>query len=106
MSKDYEEFIENNMTKGSVKLNEDLQVTIDVSMYPNKEDFIPPIKGFIKTINTYSNLKITTFPTSTVVQGEYHHAMNSVKETISVCQKEFDNAVYVIKVIPNYKALD
>ena len=106
MSKDYEEFIENNMTKGSVKLNEDLQVTIDVSMYPNKEDFIPPIKGFIKTINTYSDLKITTFPTSTVVQGEYHHAMNSVKETISVCQKEFDNAVYVIKVIPNYKALD
>ena len=106
MSKDYEEFIENNMTKGSVKLNEDLQVTIDVSMYPNKEDFIPPIKGFIKTINTYSDLKITTFPTSTVVQGEYHHAMNSVKETISVCQKEFDNAVYVMKVIPNYKALD
>ena len=106
MSKDYEEFIENNMTKGSVKLNENLQVTIDVSMYPNKENFIPPIKGFIKTINTYSNLKIITFPTSTVVQGEYHHAMNSVKETISVCQKEFDNAVYVMKVIPNYEALD
>ena len=74
MSKDYEEFIENNIAKGSAKLNEDLQVTIDVSMYPNKEDFIPPIKGFIKTINTYSNLKIITFPTSTVVQGEYHHA--------------------------------
>ena len=106
MSKDYEEFIENNIAKGSAKLNEDLQVTIDVSMYPNKEDFIPPIKGFIKTINTYSNLKIITFPTSTVVQGEYHHAMNSVKETISVCQKKFDNAVYVMKVIPNYKALD
>ena len=106
MSKDYEEFIENNIAKDSAKLNEDLQVTIDVSMYPNKENFIPPIKGFIKTINTYSDLKITTFPTSTVVQGEYHHAMNSVKETISVCQKEFDNAVYVMKVIPNYKALD
>jgi uncharacterized protein YqgV (UPF0045/DUF77 family) len=106
MSKDYEEFIENNIAKGSAKLNEDLQVTIDVSMYPNKEDFIPPIKGFIKTINTYSNLKITTFPTSTVVQGEYHHAMNSVKETILVCQQKFNNAVYVMKVIPNYKALD
>ena len=106
MSKDYEEFIENNIAKDSAKLNEDLQVTIDVSMYPNKEDFIPPIKGFIRAINTYSNLKITTFPTSTVIQGEYHHAMNSVKETISVCQKEFNNAVYVMKVIPNYKALD
>ena len=106
MSKDYEEFIENNTVKASSESNEEIQVTIDISMYPNKENFIPPIKGFIKTINTYNNLKITTFPTSTVVQGEYHHAMNSVKETILVCQQEFNNAVYVMKVIPNYKALD
>ena len=106
MSKDYEDFIENSIAKSADLLNEEMQVTIDVSMYPTKEDFIPPIKGFIKTINTYSNLKITTFPTSTVVQGEYHHAMNSVKETILVCQQEFNNAVYVMKVIPGYKALD
>ena len=106
MSKDYEEFIERSVAKSVDLVNEEMQVTIDVSMYPNKQDFIPPIKGFIKTINTYSNLKITTFPTSTVVQGEYHHAMNSVKETILVCQQEFNNAVYVMKVIPNYKALD
>ena len=106
MSKDYEDFMEKGLHEKFDEANEDLQVTIDISMYPNKEDFIPPIKGFIKTINTYNNLKITTFPTSTVVQGEYHHAMNSVKETILVCQQEFDNAVYVMKVIPNYKALD
>ena len=106
MSKDYEEFIEKSIAKSSDLVNEEMQVTIDISMYPKKEDFIPPIKGFIKTINTYSNLKITTFPTSTVVQGEYHHAMNSVKETILVCQQEFNAAVYVMKVIPNYKALD
>jgi len=106
MGKDYEEFMEKSIAKSADLVNEEMKVTIDVSMYPNKEDFIPPIKGFIKTINTYSNLKITTFPTSTVIQGEYHHAMNSVKETILVCQQEFNNAVYVMKVIPNYKALD
>ena len=106
MSKDYEEFMEKSIAKSTDLVNEEMQVTIDVSMYPNKEDFIPPIKGFIKTINTYSNLKITTFPTSTVIQGEYHHAMNSVKETILVCQKQFNNAVYVIKVIPGYEALE
>ena len=106
MSKDYEEFMERSIAKSVDLVNEEMQVTIDVSMYPNKEDFIPPIKGFIQKINTFTNLKITTFPTSTVVQGEYHHAMNSVKETILVCQQEFNNAVYVMKVIPNYKALD
>ena len=46
-----------------------MQVTIDISMYPNREDFIPPIQVFIEKINQFDNLKVTTFPTSTMVQG-------------------------------------
>ena len=42
-----------------------MQVTIDISMYPNREEFIPPIDGFIEKINVFENLKVTTFPTST-----------------------------------------
>jgi uncharacterized protein YqgV (UPF0045/DUF77 family) len=82
-----------------------MQVTIDISMYPNREDFIPPIKGFIEKINLYDNLKITTFPTSTVVQGEYSYAMEAVQKTIEACYKEFNMAIYVVKVIPGYEAL-
>ena len=82
-----------------------MNVTIDISMYPNKEDFIPPIKGFIEKINCYEDLKITTFPTSTVVQGEYIHAMKAVQETIAKCYEEFNMAVYVAKIIPGYEAL-
>jgi hypothetical protein len=40
-----------------------------------------------------------------VVQGEYNHAMQAVQKTIADCYKEFDMAVYVMKVIPGYKAL-
>ena len=79
-------------------------VTIDISMYPNKEDFIPPIKGFIERINNYKDLKIVTYPTSTVIQGEYIYAMNAVQETIAFCYKEYDMAVYVAKIIPGYEA--
>jgi hypothetical protein len=32
--------------------------------------------------------------------------MHCVKETISACHKEFKNAVYVMKVIPDFEALD
>ena len=83
-----------------------MTVTIDISMYPNAEDFIPPIDGFIDRINTYPDLKVITFPTSTVVQGEYHHAMKAVEETVKACREEFGMAVYVLKVIPGYEALD
>ena len=82
-----------------------MQVTIDVSMYPNREEFIPPIDGFIERINQFDKLKITTYPTSTVVQGEYDHAMQAVQKTIVDCYKEFKMAVYVMKVIPGYEAL-
>jgi uncharacterized protein YqgV (UPF0045/DUF77 family) len=82
-----------------------MKVTIDISMYPNKEDFIPPINGFIEKINCYKDLKITTYPTSTVVQGEYNYAMRAVQETIAKCYEEFNMAVYVAKIIPGYEAL-
>jgi uncharacterized protein YqgV (UPF0045/DUF77 family) len=82
-----------------------MKVTIDVSMYPSREDFIPPIDGFIEKINCYQNLEIVTYPTSTVIQGEYMHAMKAVQETIAACCKEFGMAVYVAKIIPNYEAL-
>ena len=82
-----------------------MKVTIDVSMYPNRKDFIPPIDGFIEKINCYKDLKVVTHPTSTVVQGEYDYAMNAVQETIAACYEEYDMAVYVTKIIPDYEAL-
>jgi len=51
-------------------------------MYPNREDFIPPIKGFIDKINRFDSLKVTTFPTSTVVQGDFEHAMSAVQDRV------------------------
>ena len=82
-----------------------MQVTIDISMYPNREDFIPPIKGFIDKINRFDSLKVTTFPTSTVVQGDFEHAMAAVQDTITECYREFNMAIYVAKIIPGYEAL-
>ena len=82
-----------------------MQVTIDISMYPNREEFIPPIKGFIERINRFDNLKITTFPTSTVIQGDYVIAMDAVQKTIAECYRDYHMAVYVVKIIPGYEAL-
>jgi uncharacterized protein YqgV (UPF0045/DUF77 family) len=52
-----------------------MKVTIDISMYPNKDEFIQPIDGFIEIINTYSDIKVITYPTSTVIQGEYEYTI-------------------------------
>ena len=82
-----------------------MTLTVDVSMYPNREDFIPPIDAFIERINQYDGLTVRTFPTSTVVQGEYGLAMRAVQETIAACHAKYGMAVYVVKYIPGYEAL-
>ena len=105
MSKDYEEYIEKNKSKNIDNADNDMQVTIDISMYPNKEDFIEPIKSFIKKINAYKNLKVITYPTSTVIQGEFKYAMNSVQECMLSSHEDY-RSIYVMKVIPEYQALE
>ena len=82
-----------------------MQLTADISMYPQREDFIPPIEDFIEKIHQYDALKIYRSPTSTVVQGEYEYTMKAVQETILACNRAHGLAVYVVKYIPAYKAL-
>ena len=82
-----------------------MMVTIDISMYPNKDEFIKPINGFIKIINTFPEIKVKTFPTSTVIQGEYVYTMKAAQDAISEDHTKYDKAVYVMKIIPGYEAL-
>ncbi len=82
-----------------------MQLTADISMYPQREDFIPPIDGFIERIEQYDGLKIKRTPTSTIVQGEYDYTVKAVQETMAACQQTYGLAVYVVKFIPGYEAL-
>ena len=74
-------------------------------MYPNKEEFIEPIKGFIEIINNFPEIKIKTIPTSTVIQGEYAFTMKAIQDAISEAHIKYGKAVYVMKIIPGYEAL-
>ena len=82
-----------------------MNVTIDISMYPSKEEFIEPIKGFIEIINAFPEIKTKTFPTSPVIQGEYAYTMKAAQDALYEAHVKYDNAVYVMKIIPGYEAL-
>ena len=51
-----------------------MKVTIDVSMYPNRKDFIPPIDGFIEKLIVIKTLKssriqqVQSFKVNTTMQ--------------------------------------
>ncbi len=75
-----------------------MNTSVDISYYPLKVEFIPPIKDFIDRLNSYENLVIKTNGMSTQVFGEYFEIMKAVTNEI---HKSFElpHSVFILKII-------
>ena len=75
-----------------------MKISVEVSYYPLKVEYIPPIKDFILRINQYENLKVETNNMSTQVFGEYFEVMEALTKEI---HKSFDlpHSIFVMKII-------
>ena len=82
--------------------------TIEISMYPFKGEYIPPIKGFIALLNEHAEkkgFKVQAQATCTVICGEYETLFSALQSCIAEANSTWGKAVYVTKIIPDYKAL-
>ena len=75
-----------------------MKLSIDISYYPLKDEFIPEIKSFIERINTYPELLAETNGMSTQIFGEYRYVMNALTTEI---EKAFNvpHSVFIIKLV-------
>jgi uncharacterized protein YqgV (UPF0045/DUF77 family) len=75
-----------------------MNTSVDISYYPLKEEFIPPIKDFINRLNRYEKLTVKTNGMSTQVFGEYDDVMNAV---VTEIKKSFElpHSVFILKII-------
>jgi uncharacterized protein YqgV (UPF0045/DUF77 family) len=80
-------------------------LTAEISLYPNNQDFIPPIDSFIARLNSYDGVKVQTFPTATIVQGEYDLVMDILKAEMKSHREQHGMGIFVTKFIPGYEAL-
>ena len=79
-----------------------MNITVEISMYPLREDFIPPISAVIEKLNSFENMQVRTFATATTIIGEYDSVMDALKETLAWSYEQFGTAVFVTKLIPGY----
>lgn len=82
-----------------------MKVSVDISLYPNQENFIPPIKDFIDQLNQYDDVQVQTFPTSTVVMGDFDRVMDILKVEMKAHREKHGMGVFVTKFLPAYEAL-
>ncbi|MEA3504029.1 MAG: hypothetical protein U9R32_02380 [Bacteroidota bacterium] len=75
-----------------------MKVSIDISYYPLKVEYIPPIQGFIDRLNTYQDIDVKTNGMSTQVFGEYRRVMEILTDEI---EKAFElpHSIFVLKVV-------
>lgn len=75
-----------------------MKVSVDISYYPLKDEFIPHILDFIDRINNYDKIIAQTNGMSTQVFGEYFEVMNAITKEIYQ-SFELPHSVFILKVI-------
>ena len=78
-----------------------MQVAVDISLYPLKEDLIPPILDVIDRFKSHDNLDVVTNPMSTQVRGEYDEVMAVLNAELKTTFEAEPKAIFVIKILNN-----
>ena len=76
--------------------------SVEISMYPLKENFKPSIIAFIKNLRKYPFVKVTTNGMSTQVFGEYKSVMNAINTEMENTFLNENSVVFNLKVINSY----
>ena len=73
--------------------------SLEISMYPLKEEFKPAIIKFIKNLRNYNKITVRTNGMSTQLFGDYKNIMNAINIEIESSFKENKSSVYSMKFI-------
>ncbi len=75
-----------------------MNVSVEVSYYPLRPEFVTPILDFIKRLNNYDDIECVTNGMSTQVFGEYFEVMKILTSEIHN-SFELPHSVFILKVI-------
>lgn len=76
-----------------------MEVTIEISKYPLREEYVKPIKSFIDRINTTPGITVKTNDVSTQIAGDYDLVMDLLKSEIRKSYEQFGKSIFVMKVL-------
>ena len=74
-------------------------VSIEVSLYPLKKEFIQLIDDFINSLEKYDTIEIRTNVMSTQLFGEFDDLMRILKVEVEKIFKKEINSVFNLKII-------
>jgi uncharacterized protein YqgV (UPF0045/DUF77 family) len=76
-----------------------MKLSVEISKYPLKGEYIPSIQDFIDRLNLHPELQVITNTMSTQVFGDYDRLMDVLKQEIRQSYEKFGRAIFVCKFI-------
>ena len=76
-----------------------MQVSVDISLYPLHQDYIPQIDAFILLLNQEPAVQVVTNALSTQLYGEYETVMGLLARAMGVHMEIHEDSVFTIKVL-------
>ncbi|SUZ66573.1 uncharacterized protein METZ01_LOCUS19427 [marine metagenome] len=77
-----------------------MDVSVEISLYPLNNEYIPPIQDFIDRVNDAEGLTVKTNVMSTQVFGNYEKVMSCLTAQMKETFEKHGKNVFVMKVLP------
>jgi len=77
-----------------------MQLSVEISMYPLQDNYIPAIDAFIALLNEHQQIQVKTNSMSTQLFGEYDEVMALLQAAMRYSMDTFGKLVFVVKFIP------
>ena len=76
-----------------------MKTSVDISLYPLAEDYIPAIKEFIERLQQYPGVNVLRNNLSTQLYGDYDLVMDLLKVEIRNSWDKYGKGIFVVKFL-------
>ena len=76
-----------------------MHASVDISLYPLKDEFIPAVWEFIQRIGAYPDIAMVRNDLSTQLYGDYDDIMDILRTEIRHSWETYGKGVFVIKFL-------
>ena len=76
-----------------------MKASVDISLYPLADDYIPAIKEFIERVQEYPDIAVVRNDLSTQLYGDYEQIMDLLKVELKTSWEKYGKGIFVIKFL-------
>ena len=76
-----------------------MKASVDISLYPLADEYIPAIKEFIEAVQQYPEIVVVRNDLSTQLYGDYEQIMDLLKVEVRLSWEKYGKSIFVIKFL-------